>query len=282
MSISGNLSLAVRIGSGYASRRLAQLPECRDPSGRRLRGAIKLSLATLDSAHNSEQVYYSFPALLAGEYEVSTEVKGFGRILRHATVEAGSTTMTDLELVVGDMKDAINIDGASPQMHYDSHTVGGLITQSQIQDLPLNGRSFLELAKLEPGVQSPTRASSNRMFVPALGQPVGNSGRGTRVTIDGGSIMAVGNGGSAMGLSQEVVQEFQISTVSFDLSTGITDGAAINVVTRSAETICTGRAFTFSATKHGRLSRAQSRSANPDPFFQRGNTASPSAARFMP
>jgi hypothetical protein len=61
-------------------------------------------------------------------------------------VEAGPTTTTDLELVVGEMKDSIIVDGASPQMHYDSHTVGGLVTQSQIQDLPLNGRSFLELA----------------------------------------------------------------------------------------------------------------------------------------
>jgi hypothetical protein len=102
-------------------------------------------------------------------------------------------------------------------MHYDSHTVGGVVRQRQIQGLPLNWRSFLELAKLEPGVQPPARASSNRTFVPALGQPVGNSGRGTRVTVDGGSIMAVGNGGSAMGFSQEVAQEFQTATVNFDL-----------------------------------------------------------------
>jgi hypothetical protein len=246
----------------------------RDPSGAVITGAqVKLvSLATglTRAAITSEQGDYSFPALLAGEYDVSTEVQGFRRIVRQATVEAGGTTTTDLELVVGDMKDSVTVDAAVPQIHYDSHTVGGLITQSQIQDLPLNGRSFLELAKLEPGVQPPTRGTSNRTFVPALGQPVGNSGRGTRVTIDGGSIMAVGNGGSALGLSQEVVQEFQISTVSFDLSTGITDGAAINVVTRSGQNELHGAGFYFFRDHNLAAYPALNRDlANLDPFFQR-------------
>jgi len=246
----------------------------RDPSGAVVTGAqVRLaSLATglTRAASTSEQGAYSFPALLAGEYELSTEVQGFRRILRQATVDAGATTTADLELVSGEMKDSININDASPQMHYDSHTVGGVVTQLQIQDLPLNGRSFLELAKLEPGVQAPTRASSNRMFVPALGQPAGNSGRGTRVTIDGGSIMAVGNGGSAMSLSQELVQEFQISTVSFDLSTGITDGAAINVVTRSGGNDLHGTGFYFFRDHKLAAYPALNRDpANPDPFFQR-------------
>jgi Carboxypeptidase regulatory-like domain len=246
----------------------------RDPSGAIVtRAQVKLvSRATglTRAASTSEQGDYSFLSLLAGEYEVSTEVQGFRRIVRKATAEAGATTTTDLELVVGDMNDSITVAGASPQMHYDSHTVGGLITQSQIQDLPLNGRGLLELAKLEPGVQPPTRGTSNRTFVPALGQPVGNSGRGTRVTIDGGSIMAVGNGGSALGLSQEVVEEFQISTVSFDLSTGITDGAAINVVTRSGGNDLHGAGFYFFRDHNLAAYPALNRDPNnPDPFFQR-------------
>ena len=55
-------------------------------------------------------------------------------------------------------------------MHYDSHTVGGVVTHSEIQNLPLNGRSFLELAKLEPGVQAPTRSVDGRTFVPGAGR----------------------------------------------------------------------------------------------------------------
>ena len=162
------------------------------------------------------------------------------------------------------------MDTAAPLIQYEHHQVGGLVSRKQIEDLPLNGRNFLELAKLEPGVQPPTRAASNRNFVPALGQPVGNSGRGTRVTVDGGSIMAVGNGGSAMGFSQEVVQEFQVATVNFDLTTGLTNGAAINVTTRSGGNELHGTALYFfrdhTLAAYPALNREP---ANPDPFFQR-------------
>ena len=78
-----------------------------------------------------------------------------------------------------------------------------MVTRPQIEGLPLNGRNYLELVKLEPGAQQPTRTSNNRTLVPLLGSPMGQNGRATRITVDGGSVMEVGNGGSAMGFSQE-------------------------------------------------------------------------------
>jgi hypothetical protein len=86
-------------------------------------------------------------------------------------VEAGVTTTTDFALDVGDVKEAIVVDGASPQIHYDSHAVGGLVTHEQIEDVPHNGRGLLELAKLEPGVQPPSRTNNNLILVPVLGAP---------------------------------------------------------------------------------------------------------------
>ncbi len=176
---------------------------------------------------------------------------------------------------LGATTDTVTVDAAAPQIRYDTHEVGGVVTRSQIESLPLNGRSFLELAKLEPGAQPPTRGSNNRTFVPVLGQTAGtisgaNSGRGTRVTIDGGSIMAIGQGGSAMGFSQEVVQEFQISAVNFDLTTGLTDGASVNVVTRSGSNDLHGTAFYFFRDHNLAAYPALARDpANPNPFFQR-------------
>jgi hypothetical protein len=245
-----------------------------DPSGSAVAGArvkaVSVATGLARTVASSEQGDYGFPALLAGEYEVSAEAAGFQRIVRAALVETGVTTSADFDLRVGEVTESVTVDGPSPQLHYDSHGVGGLITHSQIEGLPLNGRSFLELAKLEPGVQPPSRGSNNRTFVPVLGAPGGNSGRGTRVTVDGGSIMAIGNGGSAMGSSAEVAQEFQMSTVSFDLSTGLTDGGAVNVVTRSGGNDLHGNGFYFFRDHKLAAYPALNRDpANPDPFFQR-------------
>ena len=204
---------------------------------------------------------------------MSVEASGFQRMVRQALVEAGETTLTDFNLTIGDARESVIVDSAAPQILYDSTTLGGVITQGQIEGLPLNGRNFLELAKLEPGVQPPSRSNNNRTFLPILGAPGGNTGsggRGTRVTVDGGSIMAVGSFGSQMGFSQEVVQEFQISAANFDLSTGITDAGAVNVVTRSGGNRLHGAAFYFfrdhKLSAYPALGRDPS---NPDPFFQR-------------
>ena len=154
-------------------------------------------------------------------------------------------------------------------MHYDSHAVSGTVTQTQIEGLPLNGRSFLDLAKLEPGAQPPSRTNSNRMLVPVLGAPGVNVG-GASFTVDGGSITSVGVGGSQMGLSQEVVQEFQLSTVNFDLSTGMALAGGVNVVTRSGGNDLHGTAFYFFRDHKLAAYPALERDpTNPDPFFQR-------------
>jgi hypothetical protein len=145
---------------------------------------------------SAEGDYSAAAALPPGIYQVTVKATGFRQLERAATVEAGTTTTVDLMLQLGGATETVTVkEDALPLIRYDHHQVGGLVSRRQIENLPLNGRSFLELAKLEPGVQPPARASSNRTFVPALGQPVGNSGRGTRVTVDGGSVFAGSSSG---------------------------------------------------------------------------------------
>ena len=245
----------------------------RDPSGAVITGAPvqALSRATglARTTVTDERGDYSFPALLAGDYEGSVDAPGFQRIVRTVIVEAGTTTTADFTLQVSELSESLTVSAASPQIRHDSASVGGLITRSQIEDVPLNGRSFLELAKLEPGVQAPIPANLNRTVIPALGAPSQNI-VGARFTVDGGSITSVGFAGAQMSLSQEVVQEVQLSTVNFDLSAGMTDTAAVNVVTRSGSNDLHGTAFYFFRDHNLAAYPALKRDpANPDPFFQR-------------
>ncbi|MBV8906558.1 MAG: TonB-dependent receptor, partial [Acidobacteriia bacterium] len=246
----------------------------RDPSGAAVSGArltvVNAATKIARTETTSEQGDYSFPSLPPGDYELTVQADRFRSLARAASVEAGAVTTADFDLSLGDVQESLTVQSSSPQIQFESHAVAGVISGSEIENLPLNGRNFLELAKLEPGVQPPARTSGNRTFIPILGAPGGPSGSGTRVTVDGGSIMTPGTFAAAMGFSQELVQEFQVATADFDLSTGITFSGAINVATRSGGNDLHGAAFYFfrdhTLSAYPALQRTP---ANPDPFFQR-------------
>ena len=187
---------------------------------------------------------FTAAALLADVYEVKSSVAGFRTIVREATVETGSTTTVDLRLQVGQSKDVVTVEAATAQIEYQHNAIEGVITRQQIQNLPLNGRSFLNLANLEPGVTvSPeTTSQYNALFSVSI---LGGSQARTSITVDGGNIRNSIEGGSGMNFSQEVVQEFQLSSVNFDLSTGITSVGAVNVVTRNGSNDFHGSAYFF-------------------------------------
>ena len=131
----------------------------------------------------------------------------------------------------------------------------GVVGRTQIESLPLNGRSFMNLAELQPGVtvNLGNPAQFNAQFnVSVLGGPASR----TAITVDGGNIRNPIEGGPGQNFSQEVVQEFQISTANFDLSTGIAAFGAINVVTRSGTNDFSGAGVPTTAIRTWRRTRA--------------------------
>ncbi len=230
-------------------------------------GAVRTETA------NTEGVY-SAPSLLPAEYEVRVEQAGFRTVVAPAQVIAGSTTTLDVNIMPGAPNEVVTVEATAVPIDYDSHTVQGVIQRETIEDLPLNGRSALQLASLEPGVtQVPgSTAQFNAMFnVSVFGAAAGataGSGVGARLTMDGGVINDEMEGGTSMNFSQEVVQEFQLSTLNFDASTGIAASGAVNIITRSGTNQFHGSVYYFY--------RDHNIAANPSlapasPFFQRKN-----------
>ena len=216
---------------------------------------------------------YSAPALPVGEYSVKAELTGFKTVIRDATVNAGGDIAVNLALSVGEASEVVNVEAASAQINYESNTVQGVIERSDVADLPLNGRSFMQLAVLEPGVTiaSGSTAQFNALFtVSVLG-----AGNRTLFTADGGNIsdnIDTGGGSAGMNLSQDVIQEFQLSSVNFDLATGISSGGAINIVTRSGSNEFHGGAYFYyrdhNMSAYPGLAR---QTLDPSPFFARRN-----------
>jgi hypothetical protein len=212
---------------------------------------------------------FSAPALPAGTYEVRGQMAGFRQLVREAEVLTGSTTTVDLQMALGQVTEVVTVDGTAAQIDYESHQVDGVIQRTQIENLPLNGRSFLQLAFLEPGVGVGTQslAQYNAQFGVSV---LGGSSSMTAITVDGGNVRNAINGGTAQNFSQEVVEEFQVSSVNFDLSTGIAAGGAVNIVSRSGGNDFHGSAYFFFRDHNMSAYPALRRNPiNPEPFFAR-------------
>lgn len=215
--------------------------------------------------------YFNAPLLPAGEYDVKVQATGFRTQVTTYTVLTGSVINGDTSLEVGQTSEIVTVEGTAAQVNFESHTIDGVITRQKIQDLPLNGRSFLQLAFLEPGVSvgAGTTSQYNSLFSVSV---LGGSSDKTNITVDGGNVRDPINGNTSMNFSQEVVQEFQLSSNNFDLSTGITSVGSVNIVSRTGSNEFHGSAYMFYRDNHMAAYPGLARNAaNPKPFFARRN-----------
>ncbi|HYA15937.1 MAG TPA: carboxypeptidase-like regulatory domain-containing protein, partial [Bryobacteraceae bacterium] len=234
--------------------------------------------STARNLTSNNEGLYNAPALPPGDYEVRVEMQGFRTVVREANVVAGGTTTVDAALSVGASREVVTVEAASASVNYESQSVAGVIPRESIQDIPLNGRSSLQLASLEPGVTVNPGATSqfNAMFnvsiLGANGGATSQGGVGPAYTMDGGTINDEVEGGTSMNFSQEVVQEFQLSAVNFDPSTGIAAAGGVNIVTRSGSNDWHASAYFFYRDHNMAAYPGLKRSTfNPNPFFARRN-----------
>src|ERR1700722_2873709 len=231
--------------------------------------ATGFSRATATSAEG----YFSAPALSSGEYEVKAEVSGFRTVVRPATVQAGESTQVNISLTLGQTQEIVTVEGATAQINYENHEISSVIQRSSIEDLPSNGRQYAQLAALSPGVT--VTPGSTAQFNTLFNVSVLGAGNRTVFTIDGGNVsdnIDTGGGNSSINFSQDTVQEFQLSSVNFDLATPISSGGAINVVTRSGSNNWHGAGyFYFRDHNMAAYPALQRNPLDPNPFFARRN-----------
>jgi len=152
----------------------------------------------------------------------------------------------DFDLEIGQTTETVVVSSETPAINTTDYKVDGVVNRKQIDNLPLNGRNFMQLAMLEPGVGVESidnpGSSPNNFFRVSI---AGASQTQTRVSVDGATINDRVTGGTAQNFSQETVQEFQISTFNFDPSTSVTSVGSINVVSRSGSNDFHGTAFMY-------------------------------------
>ncbi len=219
-----------------------------DPSGAVVGGAkIVISNTatgqTLDLTSNSAGAFSSGP-LEPGNYKVQVSAKGFSSISQVVTVQVGNAATLNAKLQVGQESQVIEVQASEVQVNTEQATVQGVLTSSQIENLPVNGRNFLDLAQLEPGVQiqdgqnfDPTKAGYSSI---SFG---GRFGRTARIEVDGVDVSDETVGTTTTDIPASAILEFQISQSSLDMSTELTSSGSVNVTTKSGTNGFHGEAF---------------------------------------
>src|SRR5258707_6437412 len=214
----------------------------------------------------SEAGFYRFEVLPAGIYSIKVNAPGFSTAeAKEVVLQVGATTTQNFTLKPGSVSEIIEVTSALALVDQQKMDVSTNITPQQIQELPLIGRDIADLAYLSPGVKSadsydPTK---NRYSILSVN---GQGGRNVNVTVNGVDNKDNTVGGPVMQLPAEAVQEFQVSTQRFSAVNGRSEGAAINVITKSGSNSYHGSAFGF--FRNQALNAAQK---IPDP----GNTSNP-------
>src|SRR5579864_766075 len=188
---------------------------------------------------------YSFVALEPGDYSVFVRATGFqpSKALVHVLV--GSTVNGNFALGVQQAVSEITVQSAGiPDVNTIQASVQDAVTAAQIDALPLNGRNFLDLAQLNPGVQiqdggnfDPTKNGFTGISLE------GRSGRAARIEVDGVDITDETVGTTTGNISEDSIQEFQVAQSSLDPATSLTSAGAVNVITRSGTNDVHGSAF---------------------------------------
>jgi Carboxypeptidase regulatory-like domain len=225
-----------------------------DPNGAAVSGAtVKITEKSSNreiSMQTNQEGFYEARNLPPGSYTVRVEQKGFSAAtVENVVVQIGQVATTPVVLAVGNVTDTVTVQGTEAQLTVDTtrHTIDGVVTAEKIQQLPLNGRNFLDLAGMQPSVRvldggtiDPTKVNAYRAV-----SVNGSSGTGTRVQIDGIDVTDETVGTTTANISTDAVQEFQLSRSSFDLSTSLTTSGAVSINTRSGSNEFHGSAFYF-------------------------------------
>src|SRR6202008_466818 len=198
---------------------------------------------TVNLTSNSAGAFSSGP-LDPGNYKVQVSAKGFSTVSQTVTVQVGNAASMNAKLALGAESTIVEVQGSSVQVNTEQATVQGVLTSAQIENLPVNGRNFLDLAQLEPGVQiqdgqnfDPTKAGYSSI---SFG---GRFGRTARINVDGVDVSDETVGTTTADIPASAIDEFQLSQSSLDLSNDLTSSGAVNVTTRSGTNTLHGEGF---------------------------------------
>jgi hypothetical protein len=202
--------------------------------------------------------FYAAPNLLPGSYDVTVTATGFTTATQTGiTLTVGTQQVLNLTLRLGRTTEKVEVAGTAPTVQLATSSTGAVVNSTTVRQLPLNGRSWTDLATLQPGVSG----IQTQVDLFSSGADRGTRGFGAQISIsgarpqqnnyrlDGISINDYSNGapGSVLGgdLGVDAIQEFSALTSNYSAEYGKTSGGVVNAITRSGTNKFHGSAYEF-------------------------------------
>jgi len=216
--------------------------------------AIQTSTGYTRTATSDGSGQYSILALPPGSYRVTASDAGFENgVVENINLNVNDALKFDFVLQVGNVSQTVSVDASAVQVDTTTTSMGTTITSSQILSMPLNGRSYLDLLALQPGVAPSNTVSTYNDRSPASGL-YGSSGNvstdgqpewANAFLVNGAEVNETKNMGAGMIPDADSVAEFRLITNSFSAEYGKFTGAVMNTVTKSGTNSFHGTLFEF-------------------------------------
>lgn len=198
----------------------------------------------------NEQGFYTAPGLPVGEYEISTERQGFKRSVRSGiTLQVNQTAQVDVRLEIGQVAETVEVAGEAPIVNTSNSTVGEVIENRRVRDLPLNGRGALALTLLTSGVISnagPTNSGFGDRGIQISSISINGSPNSMNAQmLDGSNNILSYVGEVGVPPAVDAVEEFKVQSGSMSAEFGFTAGGTVNLVTKSGTNRIKGSVYEF-------------------------------------
>jgi Carboxypeptidase regulatory-like domain/TonB dependent receptor-like, beta-barrel len=237
-----------------------------DPGGAAVPGA---TITVTDIATNRQRVVvstqdgiYTAPSLAPGTYSIAVDLQGFKPVRREGVrIATGEKARIDFELSVGDIREEVTVVADAPIVRSETASLGTVVENEQVVQLPLNGRLFIMLATIVPGVALPPNSVLPRIN--------GGRPRTNEYLFDGISVLQPEPGQVAYYPVVDAIQEFKIESNSPPAEFGRFNGGVVNLTTKSGGNAFRGNVFEFFRNEH----------LNARNYFQASNPVKPDYRR---
>lgn len=219
-----------------------------DSTGAVLPGvAIEVKGGTVSRAVLTDtQGFYRAVALPAGPYTVTASLSGFKtKVLEKITLVLNRTATLDITMEVAPQTETVTVTGALPLIDTSNSSTKQVIDVATIDAIPLNGRNFLDLILLTPGVAVNTQARSSLTDRDTKGSILGDRAGNTVFLIDGLENSDGFHGGVFQAFTQDAIQEFEVISAGYKAEFGRGSGGVINVVSKTGSNAFHGNTFVF-------------------------------------